>query len=107
MTTAKNPDVHKYPNAEKTYFETNFTTFVNGKLIGAKFDAIFTMNFIYEDLLRVVIQYDNNLWSEDALLSLLADRSPFLVSYLSADNVAPPGKRLLAPSAKDELEEEF
>jgi len=38
-------------------------------------------------LLRVIIQFDECLWSEDAILSILADRCPFLVSYLFADDI--------------------
>lgn len=98
LTATKNPDVHAYPNIEKTYFENKFDTFVGGQLFGGKREAINTIFKIYEDLLKVVVQYDKNLWSEDALLSLLADRSPFLISYLSADDIKPPaaaGKRLL------------
>ena len=105
LTTPKNEQTHQFPNAAKTYFKTDFSTFVGSRIIGAKLDAIFTMNFIYEDLLRVVIQFDANLWSEEAVLSLMADRSPFLVSYLSADDIAPPPKRLL-PTAEENFEEQ-
>ena len=79
---------------------------MGSRIIGCKFDAIFTMNYIYEDLLRVVIQFDANLWSEEAILSLLADRSPFLVSYLSADELIPaPSKRLL-PDGEENFKEQ-
>lgn len=56
-----------------------------------------TINLIYEDLLRVVVEFDKNLWSEDAILSLLADRCPFLVSYLSANDIKPPQTKRLLP----------
>lgn len=47
-------------------------------------------------MLRAVVAFDGNLWSEDAIWSVLADRSPFLISYLSADDIKPPqSKRLL------------
>lgn len=102
LTSTKDTDVHAYPNIDKTYFENKFDTFVGGQLFGGKREAINTIFKIYEDLLKVVIQYDKNLWSEDALLSLLADRSPFLISYLSADDIKPPTAKRLLPAIESE-----
>jgi hypothetical protein len=45
--------------------------------------------------MKVAIEYDRNLWSEDALFSLLADRSPYLVSYFTPEAPSVPQKRVL------------
>jgi len=53
--------------------------------------------------LRVVLQFDANLWSEDAILSLLADRCPFLISFLSAEDINPPVAPVSASSPRIRL----
>jgi len=47
------------------------------------------MQYIYDDLVRIVVQFDGNLWSEDAILSVMADRCPFLVSFVETDKIKP------------------
>jgi hypothetical protein len=95
LTTPRDAARHAFPNAAKTYFKTELEHFVGSQLIGGRKEALSTMNLIYEDTVRVVLQFDGNLWSEDAILSIMADRCPFLVSYLSADDLKPAPPRLL------------
>lgn len=97
LLTTNRTEAHSFPNIQKTYFENKFDTFVGTQLFGSKRDALPTIKLVYEDMLRVVLQYDGNLWSEDALWSMLADRCPFLLSYLSADNILPPPAARLLP----------
>jgi len=47
MLTAQKNAVHAFPNADKTYFNTSFDTFVSGQLIGSKKEALPTINLIY------------------------------------------------------------
>lgn len=73
------------PNIEKTYYFEKFDTFVSSQIFGGKVQTIATVKTLYEDLVRVVLEFDKNPWSEDAILGLLADRFPFTISYLTVE----------------------
>lgn len=58
---------------------------MGGTIFGGRKQSIQTIAELYSDLLRVVIQYDMNLWHEAAILSLLANRCYYLTSYLTLE----------------------
>jgi hypothetical protein len=62
------------------------SSYVGNKLFGGLRESIETICIMYEDILKVALLYDNRKWSEEALYSLLAYRSPFLISYLTIPN---------------------
>ncbi len=66
------------------------------------------MKALYEDTLKVVLEYDKKLWNEDVILGLLGDRFPFTVSYMTIEFEAPaPPTRLLEEDNYLDLEKEY
>lgn len=47
LSTPKDEKVHAFPRAEETYFSTNFTKFVSGRLMGGRREAIETIATMY------------------------------------------------------------
>jgi hypothetical protein len=56
---------------------------VGKHFFGGRTEAINTIAMMYEDLLKVILVHDSKDWSEEAILSIFADRTPFLTSYLN------------------------
>lgn len=92
----KNDEIHVLPDIEKTYYFEKYDTFVSSQIFGGKTQAIKTVKTLYEDLVKVIHEFDQNLWSEDVILGLLADRFPWTISFLTIEFKQPsPGKRVL------------
>lgn len=69
---------------------------MSSQIFGGKVQTISTAKNLYEDMLKVILQYDKKLWNEDVMLGLFADRFPFTVSYMTVEFEAPqPPSRLL------------
>jgi hypothetical protein len=63
------------------------------------------MKALYEDTLKVIVEYDKKLWNEDVILGLLADRFPFTVSYMTIEFETPLPPRLLEEDNYMDLEQ--
>jgi hypothetical protein len=81
---------------------------VSSQIFGGTAQTISTAKNLYEDMLKVILEYDKKLWNEDVMLGLFADRFPYTVSYMTVEFEAPqPPSRLLEEDTYLDLQKEY